>query len=61
MWKMLEPITSPTGWKPTSLMRRNSFTERSLVKNCLCRICPRRSRACCGRSAYFGAPGGTPG
>ena len=25
------PITKPSGWKPTSLIRRNSFTDRSEV------------------------------
>src|SRR5581483_3123630 len=43
-------MTRPTGSKPASRTRRNSLTERSLVKSFLPRISTRRSRACAGRS-----------
>src|ERR1700733_10645798 len=56
---MLDPITRPTGWKPTSLTSRNSFTDRSEVKNLCWRICVSRSRACTGRTAAGAGSGGT--
>src|ERR1035437_81623 len=48
---MLLPTTSPRGWKPASLMSRNSLTERSDVKRASL-PCSSLSR----RSASFGRP-----
>src|SRR5579875_246922 len=48
---MDEPITKPRGWKPTSLMRRNSLTDRSEV-NRPCSSSCNRWAASLGRSGW---------
>src|ERR1700676_4724272 len=62
---MLLPTTSPRGWKPASLMSRNSLTERSDVKRAFlpCSSLRRRSASLGrpSRSATAGGAGGSGG